>query len=214
MKETTIQKKIMLALSRIGTTIFRNNVGTAWVGESKRALDGSGVFLKNPRPLHAGLCKGSSDLIGWTTIEIDGKKVAVFTAIENKTKSGRVSPEQANFIENVKRSGGIAGVARTDNEAVDIIKKWMISVTACLLSLVCSSQITFKGRIYSDVPQTVQAQHGDTIGYCTPRNGKFVIKNIDQPVIITLLPSGKVIELNGADQPKHTIKMAIFIDDM
>jgi len=102
MKESDIQRTIMKRLTRFGR-IFRNNVGMAWG--------------KDGRPIRFGLAKGSSDLIGWT--EIDG--VAVFTAVEVKTKKGKPTEAQLNFIEVVRRSGGIAGIARSDDEAEEMI---------------------------------------------------------------------------------------------
>jgi hypothetical protein len=41
-----------------------------------------------------------------------GTKVAVFTAVEVKTESGKVSKEQQNFINNVNRAGGIGKITR------------------------------------------------------------------------------------------------------
>jgi dihydroxyacid dehydratase/phosphogluconate dehydratase len=41
-----------------------------------------------------------------------GKKLAVFSAIEVKTETGKVSPEQKVFLENVKNAGGIAKICR------------------------------------------------------------------------------------------------------
>jgi hypothetical protein len=37
-----------------------------------------------------------------------GQKVAIFTAVELKTKNVRVTPEQWIFLEQVKKAGGIA----------------------------------------------------------------------------------------------------------
>jgi hypothetical protein len=51
-----------------------------------------------------------------------GKPVAVFTAIELKAGRTRTSPEQANFIEQLRRAGGIAGIAYTPEEALNIIQ--------------------------------------------------------------------------------------------
>jgi hypothetical protein len=121
--EHNIQQEIRLALSQTGSRMFRNNVGTGWTGRSVRNKDGS-ITLYDPRPLNTGLCVGSSDLIGWTpvtvTADMVGKRLAVFTAIEVKTPKGKIAPHQTNFIDRVKIEGGIAGVARSANDAIQI----------------------------------------------------------------------------------------------
>lgn len=100
MKESDIQKQIMLALSQAGCVVWRNNTG----------------MIKNPqgRPVRFGLCVGSSDIIG---IGPGGR----FLAIEVKTAKGRATEKQLNFINRVIKAGGIAGVARSADEAVKII---------------------------------------------------------------------------------------------
>ena len=100
MKESDIQRLIMLALSEAGCLIFRNNVGV----------------LKNAAgiPIKFGLCVGSSDLIGLTPA---GK----FLAVEIKTSKGRATTEQLRFIEAVRSRGGIAGIARTPAEALALL---------------------------------------------------------------------------------------------
>lgn len=104
---------------------FRNNVGTGWQG-SKVVQQGGAVTLMGARPLHAGLCVGSSDLIGWVSVEITpdmvGRKVAVFSAIEAKAAGGRVSEDQQRFIDAVKAAGGLAGVARSEDEAAAVLR--------------------------------------------------------------------------------------------
>lgn len=122
MKEGNIQRTIQLFLSRFqNVRLFRNNVGQGWVGQLISNKNGT-VTLANARPLHAGLCDGSSDLIGWKTVEITpemvGQKIAVFTAVEIKTEKGRPTEAQNNFLSVVNRSGGIGFVARNENEAV------------------------------------------------------------------------------------------------
>ena len=91
--------------------MFRNNTGTL------RDING--------RPVTFGLCKGSADLIGWTvrtiTAEMVGQKIAVFTSIEVKSTSGRVKPEQQQWLNAVAAAGGIAGIARSVGEAMDIL---------------------------------------------------------------------------------------------
>jgi len=127
MKEANIMRMIELALGKLPhVKIFRNNTGMGWIGNAKR-INGSGnVLIENARPIHAGLCEGSSDLIGWTAVEITpemvGKKVAVFTAIEVKSETGRVNPKQLNFVNFVAENGGIAGIVRTPEGALDIIR--------------------------------------------------------------------------------------------
>ena len=122
MKEGNIQRTIQLFLARFqNVRLFRNNVGQGWVGQLISNKNGT-VTLANARPLHAGLCDGSSDLIGWKTVEITpemvGQKIAVFTAVEIKTEKGRPTEAQNNFLSVVNRSGGIGFVARNENEAV------------------------------------------------------------------------------------------------
>lgn len=119
MSEAKTQNEIRLALGR-DATLFRNNVGTGWTGNITRLQDGS-ILIKNPRPLHAGLCKGSSDLIGWRSITITpdmiGQKVAVFSAVEVKAQRGRATPDQINFITKLVSDGGLGVIAKNADEA-------------------------------------------------------------------------------------------------
>jgi hypothetical protein len=109
--EQTIQQHIRLACSIGNCRLFRNNTGT--------------LPDKNGRPVSFGLCKGSADLIGWTsrtiTPEMVGQQIAVFTSIEVKSSSGRVKPEQQQWLNAVQAAGGIAGVARSVGEAMDLL---------------------------------------------------------------------------------------------
>ena len=131
MKEQNIQAQIMMALSKAGARIFRNNVGTGWVGKARRISKSQAVLVSpgdvvihNARPLHAGLCEGSADLIGWIPVKISadmvGQTVAVFIAPEVKTAKGRTRDAQVRFIDAVNRDGGRAGIARSGAEAVAI----------------------------------------------------------------------------------------------
>lgn len=125
MKESNIQKVIMMAVAPF-CRVFRNNVGTGWIGKVSATKDG-GKYIENPRPLHAGLCTGSSDLIGWTertiTPDMVGKKIAIFTAIEvKKTNRSVISKHQLNFIDQVRKSGGIAGIATSGDQAINLVK--------------------------------------------------------------------------------------------
>jgi hypothetical protein len=49
-----------------------------------------------------------------------GQQVAVFTSIEVKSATGRLRPEQRQWLETVQAAGGIAGVARSVEDALRI----------------------------------------------------------------------------------------------
>lgn len=72
-----------------------------------------------------GLCEGSSDLIGWRTriitAEDVGKPIAQFVAIEVKSKTGRATKDQNSFIYTVQKAGGIAGIARSVQDAATLL---------------------------------------------------------------------------------------------
>ena len=107
MTEQQIQQRIRIACSTGDTRLFRNNTGT--------------LRDQHGRPVQFGLAKGSADLIGWTTRTITpdmvGQQVAVFTSIEVKTATGRLRPEQQQWLDAVQAAGGIAGVARSVEDA-------------------------------------------------------------------------------------------------
>ena len=112
-KETTLQQEIRLALGQLpDLRIFRNQVGQL-------------PDLRTGRPVQFGLAKGSSDLIGFKTIEVTsdmiGQKLAVFTSIEVKTAKGKLTPMQHNWLSCVRKAGGITGVARSVQDAIQII---------------------------------------------------------------------------------------------
>jgi hypothetical protein len=110
MSETNLMNSILIADH--GCRLFRNNTGAIKDAEG--------------RLVRFGLCKGSSDLIGFRptviTPDMVGQTVAVFTAIEVKTPTGKPTPEQLHFINRVKELGGIAGIARSVEDALAITK--------------------------------------------------------------------------------------------
>jgi len=105
--EQRIQQEIRLACSTGDTRLFRNNTGT--------------LRDQHGRPVSFGLAKGSSDLIGWHAVTVTpdmvGQQVAVFLSIEVKTATGRLSSEQQQWLDAVQAAGGIAGVARSVEDA-------------------------------------------------------------------------------------------------
>ena len=112
MIESELQRRIMVAMSNAGARVFRNQVGQ--------------YPLQDGRVLRSGLCVGSSDLIGWHSVEITpdmiGRRVAVFTAVEVKGQHGRLSGPQQIFLNAVRSAGGIAVEARDVDSAVAALK--------------------------------------------------------------------------------------------
>ena len=113
MKESDLQRLVQIAATKLGARLFRNNTAMAWAGKIIYTRNDT-ITLQESYPIHAGLCKGSSDLIGWTAY-------GQFLAIELKSETGRATPEQEQFIAAVKKTGGRAGIARSVAEAENII---------------------------------------------------------------------------------------------
>ena len=112
MIERDTQAEILLALSHGPTRLLRVNAGLAWQGT---VIERTPQRLVLARPYAIRLAApGVSDLIGWT----HGR----FVAIEVKAPRGRLTDEQAAFIELVRRSGGLAGVARSVADARGILE--------------------------------------------------------------------------------------------
>lgn len=116
--EDDIMRKIQIGLSTVGARVFRNNVGLGWIGKPIRftkteyiEVHAGDVLLRNARPLHAGLIEGSSDLIGWSA---NGR----FLACEVKTANGKPTEKQVDFINAVKAAGGVAFIARSNEDAI------------------------------------------------------------------------------------------------
>ena len=96
MSETDIMRAIRAAVNRVpGCRVWRNNVAVAEVRGTKQRF---------------GLAVGSADLIGIA----HGKPLA----IEVKSATGRLSPEQIAWGECWRRLGGLFVVARSVDEAI------------------------------------------------------------------------------------------------
>jgi hypothetical protein len=121
--ETDVMRSLQKLATMLTARLFRNNTGMAWQGQVRKNRDGS-ITISDPRPLHAGLVVGGSDLIGWLPVRITqemvGDTIAVFTAVEVKAGT-KASPEQLAFIAAVKKAGGRAGIARTENDLSEIL---------------------------------------------------------------------------------------------
>ena len=115
MRESELQNQIRAAIGfdyAKTCRLFRNNVGSA------KTFDN--------RYIEFGLCVGSSDLIGFQSVTITadmvGQQVAIFTAIEVKTPTGKVSAEQKRFTDMVNNFGGIGAIVRSVDDAREALK--------------------------------------------------------------------------------------------
>jgi hypothetical protein len=123
--ETLMMQSVRKAISRGPWRWWRNNNGMGWQGESIRvtstnlndcrdAIQPGDLILSRPRPLHAGLQDGSGDYIGWREIIIQehmlGQRIAQFVSAEAKGPRGALRTDQRRWLEQVRRSGGLAFV--------------------------------------------------------------------------------------------------------
>lgn len=99
MTEHDIQNNIRIELSKLGWITFRINVGK--------------VKTKDNRWFDTGLPKGFSDLIALKNGQI------VF--LEAKSKTGKPSKYQINFINKMKENGFIAGVVRSMKDVKELM---------------------------------------------------------------------------------------------
>tara|TARA_R110000868_G_scaffold271838_1_gene531159 strand:- start:3139 stop:3492 length:354 start_codon:yes stop_codon:yes gene_type:complete len=112
--ENQNSNEIRTVLNTGRTRAFRNNI-------AKLQVHGRWVNFGIPGA-------GGSDLIGMHSMTITpamvGKRVAVFLAVEVKSDEGKPSQDQLAFIEFVQAMGGIAGVARSGDEALNLITEY------------------------------------------------------------------------------------------
>lgn len=124
MTEIAVKRRMQLALSDTTTRLWNNPVGSAWIGKEVDHTPFT-ITLVHPRRVIFGLAPGSSDLIGLRSVEITpdmvGQRVAIFCAVEVKSKTGRPTDEQSAFIKTVNYLGGRAGIARSEDEAKIIV---------------------------------------------------------------------------------------------
>ena len=107
MTSAKLTEDIVLAATELGARLFRNNSGVA------RFTKGG---VKHVVPYGVGpVGGGGSDLIGWT-------KDGLFLSIEVKFGKDRPRENQLMWIDWVNKGGGRAGIARSVEDAIRIIK--------------------------------------------------------------------------------------------
>lgn len=129
--EHILQNQIRNALAG-HCLLFRVNVGQAWTGDSVERGGGwqqvgpRDLVIRNARPFSTGLPPGFADTFGLVSLVITqdmvGQTIGQFLAGEIKTESGRVSPKQAAFLQAINNNGGRAGVWRSVDDALRMVR--------------------------------------------------------------------------------------------
>ena len=105
-KEKNLINEYLLNLPE-NMRMFRTNSGMAWAG--KAVKKGDITLIKNAR-VFWGMPEGWPDLTGWETVVITpdmvGQKIAVFSVVEVKTGSTKLSKKQNQFKELILKMGG------------------------------------------------------------------------------------------------------------
>lgn len=114
-----VLRPILDTFCRGATRLWRNNVGVLTDRTGRPVAYGLGSEGGRAMP-------GTSDAIGLHTItitpEMVGRQVAVFTAIEVKDQAG-LTDAQRRFLLAVHNLGGIAGCARSVDDARGILEQ-------------------------------------------------------------------------------------------
>jgi hypothetical protein len=101
------------AQRRPDVTLWRNSRGMV-------ELPGGGRLRYGVGP------DGASDFLGYQTVRITqadvGKLFARFVAVESKAPHGEPSDDQITFIDRIQAAGGLAGIARSREDAAEIVK--------------------------------------------------------------------------------------------
>ena len=127
MKEHEIQNQIRLYLGQFpDVRVVRANVGQGWTGEAIIKQPGGDIRITRPWPLNTGLPEGWPDLFGFRmlaiTPEMAGLALPIFAAIEVKGPRGVIRAAQQRVLDELARCGCLAGVARSPEEAAQILR--------------------------------------------------------------------------------------------
>jgi len=121
----TVATLAQIVMSKRGARLFKNPMGQGIVGTVVEEYNDSGghiITQRGARRIRFGVQNpGGSDLIGWRPLKITegmiGQTVAQFIAVECKTPAyNKASKDQKIFLSQVKKSGGLALIARREGD--------------------------------------------------------------------------------------------------
>lgn len=124
-------KQILLAASRLGARLWRRNVGQGWIGDAKKftkreeiIVNPGDVVIRKARPFHNGEV-GQADTWGFVVVtitpEMVGQKIAQHVEAEAKQGEGRLTKDQAAWINFVNAMGGRAAEVRSIDDVVRLL---------------------------------------------------------------------------------------------
>lgn len=121
--EAALAKTIRVALEKDSRCrVVPNFVGLVFpyhpIAEARKTGDWSEVAKKHP--VHAGLGKGSADLVG---ILRGGRAIALEVKMPGRGLRAVEQPEQGVWLAAVRRWGGFACVVRSPEEAVSAVTR-------------------------------------------------------------------------------------------
>ena len=113
--ETEIIRAILKSLNLMRDVVaFRLNVGAVEADYQGRT-----------RWVKFGI-RGMADIGGWSTEYAGARKIARFLALEVKrpckNPAGKLTPQQADYLDRVKQAGGIAAVVTSVDEALAAVR--------------------------------------------------------------------------------------------
>lgn len=113
--ESVLIRKILARHgARPDLRLWRNETAGVWAGKVEGRHPDGGIVLRGGRHFQAGLCPGSSDLVG---IGPDGR----FIAVEVKTGGQSTDDRQRRWLQLIKDLGGIVGVVRSVEDVDDLL---------------------------------------------------------------------------------------------
>lgn len=112
MTHAELLDQIQLHLSTGDTRLLRANVGRGWIGKVISQTP-QYITLSPYRAFH-GMPEGVLDLIGFAG--------ARYVEIDGKVGRDKARPAQQRRIELIQRCGGLAGIAYSVEDAIEIIR--------------------------------------------------------------------------------------------
>jgi len=115
--ESVLIRKLLAKVAAPDVKLWSNATSKLWAGHYEGRTRAGHVVLSHATVVSAGLCEGSSDLVG--LVGPHGR----FIGPEVKTPGVALEPHQRRWIEVVRSLGGVAGEVRTEHDLRALIEE-------------------------------------------------------------------------------------------